>query len=381
MFQEYREPGVDARKRTVFQCTDMSPSDSVPTSVERVKAADIKVIAALGDSITSGVAINASSIAEVFVEYRYLSWSIGGLGTFQNAVTLGNIVKLFNPDLLGPSPAITIVGQPSTLQQTGFNLAVSGANALNLTGQTRNMIDTFKSYSGLNFTDDWKLVTVFIGLNDICDYCKDKTLFSADNFISHINESLQIMMDEVPRLIVNVVQLLTIEPLRQVKEPTAACQLQSVFCSCLVLPEDNSTELTELVELNSQFQTKLEELIQSGRFFKDDFAVVLQPYLANTELPKFPNGTVDFSYFAPDCFHFAAKAHEELAKGLWNNMFQPEGEKAMLTNLTDPVTLICPPQDHPYIYTRPKALSAGTQTQVLPSLVALITALTAVLLH
>ncbi|KAF5895335.1 phospholipase B1, membrane-associated-like [Clarias magur] len=35
-----------------FQCPDMSPSATVPTSVEKVKAADIKVIAALGDSLT-----------------------------------------------------------------------------------------------------------------------------------------------------------------------------------------------------------------------------------------------------------------------------------------------------------------------------------------
>lgn len=27
---------------------------------------------------------------------------------------------------------------------------------------------------GLNFTEDWKLVTILIGMNDICDYCKDK---------------------------------------------------------------------------------------------------------------------------------------------------------------------------------------------------------------
>lgn len=32
------------------------------------------------------------------------------------------------------------------------------------------------------------------------------------------------------------------------------------------------------------------------------------------------DGKIDFSYFAPDCFHFTIKGHEELAKGLWNNM-------------------------------------------------------------
>lgn len=27
---------------------------------------------------------------------------------------------------------------------------------------------------GLNFEEDWKLLTILMGMNDICDYCKDK---------------------------------------------------------------------------------------------------------------------------------------------------------------------------------------------------------------
>ncbi|XP_048099010.1 phospholipase B1, membrane-associated-like [Alosa alosa] len=355
----------------------MSPSSSVPTSVELVKPADIKVIAALGDSLTTAIAANASSVLGVPVEYRHVSWSIGGHGTYQDVITLANIVKLFNPDVLGPAPMWTINGHPAPLEYTGFNLAVTGHNSLNFSEQTRNMIDTFKNYSAMNFKEDWKLVTVLIGMNDICDYCKDKTLFSVDNFIQHITESLQMLMDEVPRLIVNVVQILTMKSLRDVQKPTLGCQLQKTFCSCLVLPEENSTELQEVVDLNREFQLRLEKLIHSGRFFKDDFAVVLQPYLTNTELPKLPDGTVDFSYFGPDCFHFTIKGHEELAKGLWNNMFQPEGKKDIIPSLTDPIKLICPPQDHPYIYTKPQSLpSAAASKQGLLTLLMVTMSLT-----
>ncbi|XP_048112740.1 phospholipase B1, membrane-associated-like [Alosa alosa] len=358
-----------------FQCPDMSSSSSVPTSVELVKAADIKVIAALGDSLTTGVAANASSIVEVPIEYRQLSWSIGGQGTYDDVITLANIVKLFNPNVIGASPTSSVTGQPTTLDQTGLNLAVTGANSRDFPAQARNLIDTLKNYSAINFTEDWKLVTVLIGMNDICDSCKNKTLYSVENFISSINESLHMMMDEVPRLIVNVVQIFTMEPLRQVQEPTVACQLQRLFCSCLVTPAENSTDLTEVVALNRGFQTKLEELLNSSTFFKNDFAVVLQPYLSSTDLPKLPNGTVDFSYFSPDCFHFSVKGHEEMAKGLWNNMFQQDGEKVQLANLTDSVTLICPPTDHPYIYTRPRALSSAATQGHTFALVTLLTSL------
>ncbi|KAB5562016.1 hypothetical protein PHYPO_G00013120 [Pangasianodon hypophthalmus] len=332
-----------------FQCPDMSPSPTVPTSVEKVKAADIKVIAALGDSLTTAIGANASTILGVPVEYRQLSWSIGGHGAYRDVITLANIVKLFNPDVIFPAPMMTLNNRPSSLNETGFNLAVTGHNTVNFSEQARNMIDTFKTYPGLNFREDWKLVTILIGMNDICDYCKDK----------------------VPRLIVNVVQIFTMKPLREVQKNSLACQLQKSFCSCLVLPEENSTELAELTEVNLEFQRRLEELLNSDRFFKEDFAVVLQPYAAHAQLPRLADGKIDFSYFAPDCFHFAIKGHEELAKGLWNNMFQPPDKKVFIETFSEPVELICPSEEHPYIYTRPKVLSSANHLQVIWTLLTL----------
>lgn len=32
------------------------------------------------------------------------------------------------------------------------------------------------------------------------------------------------------------------------------------------------------------------------------------------------NGKIDMTFFTHDCFHFTIKVHEELAKGLWNNL-------------------------------------------------------------
>nr|XP_020517084.1 phospholipase B1, membrane-associated-like [Labrus bergylta] len=342
-----------------FTCSDMSPSPTVPTSVEFVKAADVKVIAALGDSLTTAIGANGSTILSIPFEFRQVSWSIGGYGTYQNVITLANIFKLFNPKLLGPSPVMTFHGRPTTVNETGFNFAVTGHNTLNVSDQIRHMIDTFKSYPGLNFQEDWKVVTMLIGMNDICDYCKDKTLFSPDNFIHSMTEALDMMMNEIPRTIVNVVQILPMKPLREVQRPSLGCQLQKSFCSCLVRPEENSTELKELVEINYEFQRRLEKLLHSDRFFKKDFAVVLQPYLENSKPPRLPDGSIDLSFFTADCFHFTVKGHEELAKGLWNNMFQPVGEKDKIKTFSDPVKLICPPKEHPYIYTRPRVDSSA----------------------
>ncbi|XP_019909454.2 phospholipase B1, membrane-associated isoform X3 [Esox lucius] len=281
----------DTAMHPAFRCPDMSPSPTIPTSVEFVKAADIKVIAALGDSLTTAIAANGSTILSLPVEYRHVSWSIGGYGTYEDVITLANILKLFNPTLLGPAPTWTVKGQPTSINETGFNFAVTGHNSLNISEQTRHMINTFKSYPGMNFKEDWKLVTVLIGMNDICDYCKNKTLFSADNYIYHITEMLDTMMNEVPRMIVNIVQILPMESLREVQRPTVGCLFQKKFCSCLVLPEDNSSELEEVRQINIEFQRRLEELLHSDRFFKQDFAVILQPYLQRAQPPRLPVGS------------------------------------------------------------------------------------------
>ncbi|XP_028460298.1 phospholipase B1, membrane-associated [Perca flavescens] len=65
------------------------------------------------------------------------------------------------------------------------------------------------------------------------------------------------------------------------------------------------------------------------------------------------------TFFTHDCFHFTIKGHEELAKGLWNNMFQPEGGKMIVSSFSDPISLICPPMEQPYIFTRPIAAKSG----------------------
>lgn len=41
-----------------------------------------------------------------------------------------DIIKLFNPKLLGASPGKTVHGMQAHISETGFNLAVTGHNTL-----------------------------------------------------------------------------------------------------------------------------------------------------------------------------------------------------------------------------------------------------------
>ncbi|XP_061610831.1 phospholipase B1, membrane-associated isoform X2 [Phyllopteryx taeniolatus] len=366
-------------KHPAFKCPDMKPSPSAPSSVELVKAGDIKVVAALGDSLTVGAALDQF----LFVVHS-LDFSLGAPACFV-CVRVRASASCRRPSAPTPPPSWafpsssatfpgasagsarmrtsllcpvgffghrrlvsrrlgkTLHGMEAHLGQTGLNLAVTGQNTFNLPGQTRHLIDTLRVYEGLNFEKDWKLLTILMGMNDICDYCKDKALFSAENFVHYMTVSLEMLMNEVPRMIVNVVQILPMQTLREVHKPTPGCLLQRSFCSCLIEPVSRSAELRELVEINLEFQRRLEALLLADRFFRDDFAVVLQPFLKRADPPRLPSGKIDMSYFTHDCFHFTIKGHEELAKGLWNNMFQPEGGKTVVGSFSDPIALVCPP--------------------------------------
>lgn len=53
-----------------FPCPAIPPSSSVPTSVHRLRPSDIKVIGAIGDSLTAANGAKASLLTAVLTEYR-----------------------------------------------------------------------------------------------------------------------------------------------------------------------------------------------------------------------------------------------------------------------------------------------------------------------
>ena len=72
---------------------------------------------------------------------------------------------------------------------------------------------------------------------------------------------------------------------------------------------------TQLREILTLYLRGIEKLLAGGRYNKrNDFTVVLQPFLIQLNLPTSsprPGGRSqpDLGYFAPDCFHFSQKLH------------------------------------------------------------------------
>ncbi|KAM4867303.1 phospholipase B1, membrane-associated [Thomomys bottae] len=343
----------EEREGTEIRCPDKDPSNTIPTSVHRLKPADIKVIGAVGDSLTAGNGAGArpGALLQVLTQYRGLSWSVGGDQNISTVTTLANILREFNPSLKGFS-----VGTGKETSSGAFlNQAVAGAKSEDLAVQARRLVDLMKNDTSINFQEDWKIITMFIGGNDLCDSCNDLDHHSPQNFTENIKKALDILHAEVPRAYVNMVKVLEIVNLRELYlENKVSCPrlILRSLCSCVLKFDDNSTELASLVEINKKYQEGTEELIESGRYdTRDDFTVVVQPFFEKVDMPKTSEGLPDSSFFAPDCFHFSSKAHARAASALWNNMLQPVGQKTTRHNFEDKVNVMCPNQNWPFLST------------------------------
>ncbi|MGH0155061.1 UNVERIFIED_CONTAM: hypothetical protein FKN15_051399 [Acipenser sinensis] len=76
-------------------------------------------------SLQAGFGVRANNLISLSTEWRGLSWSIGGNNKLDTVTTLPNILKHFNPSLIGFSTGTGKIN-------SGFNMAVSGAKAVNL---------------------------------------------------------------------------------------------------------------------------------------------------------------------------------------------------------------------------------------------------------
>ncbi|XP_033619312.1 phospholipase B1, membrane-associated isoform X4 [Fukomys damarensis] len=329
-----------------FLCTEWNPSNSIPTSVHELRPADIKVVAALGDSLTTAVGARPSNSSDLYISWRGLSWSIGGDGALETHTTLPNILKKFNPSILGFSTG--------TLEKTqGFNVAVEGARAQDMPAQARDLVERMKTSTEINPETDWKLVTLFIGSNDLCQYCENPADPLTEEYVQHIQQALDIFYEKLPRAFINVVEVMELASLHQGQGGQCAVLLAAQRnCSCLRHFPD-SPVMQELKKVNWNLQSGISRFSYQQKYMqREDFAVVVQPFFQNTLIPLNELGTTDITFFSEDCLHFSERGHAEMAIALWNNMLEPVGQKTTFNNFTHSrAKLKCPSPESPYLYT------------------------------
>lgn len=79
--------------------------------------------------------------------------------------------------------------------------------------QAKQLVDRMRADEDINVKDDWKLVTIFIGGNDLCLACRQVHKYSAEQYTYYLQETLDILHRDLPRCIVNVVAILQVAEL------------------------------------------------------------------------------------------------------------------------------------------------------------------------
>ena len=152
--------------------------------------------------------------------------------------------------------------------------------------------------------------------NDLCAVCKNDPVNLPENYIAYIDEAITKIVTQIPRVFVNLVNIIDVTRLAAIN--VGNCHtMHELVCSCTTEGEET---LAYVSATAAQYQQLIAELAQQPKFHSDTFTVEVQPFFLDTMPPTLPNGQVDVSYFAPDCFHFATKAHALAGVALWNNM-------------------------------------------------------------
>ncbi|CAF3893221.1 unnamed protein product [Rotaria sp. Silwood1] len=292
-----------------------------------------------GDSLTAGLGAKAKTPAGLLLEGRGelflflliscegfdcvialgVAWSIGGDDIFKKVVTLPNILRLYNPQLKGFS--------------TKTSMAFPN-------GQSAK-------HNGLN--------VVSVKANDLCDFCEESMEYDPAHYVERVRVALdQLYNANLPRTLINLVPVLNVSFSKELKDGNIVCGLlQKSSCPCAAYPTQGQEDI--LKDWIPGYQQGLLNLVNTSHYDgREDFTVVVQPFFIHTEPPR-KNGKIDFSYFAPDCFHLSGKGHAVAALSLWNNMFEPVGKKKTAWHNGEPFE--CPTEEHPYIYTWKNSIS------------------------
>jgi len=310
------------------------PQRPTPTSSQQLHPNDFKVVAAIGDSITAAFAVEGS-----VWEYRDESWSIGG---GDEKTTFANIVKYFRDDVWGASVGDhlpEVHGDEHEPDDDVCNAAQSSAKAGDIAEQQiPYLVQQIQQNTNIDFNNDWKLVTIWIGSNDLCGSCKGNVTDEAAQYLATLDAALDLLHQSLPRTFVNLISNVNLTQLALVARQSESCQEVHWFvaeCSCVFRATDE--QLVILTQAQIAFNQQIHAVANKWNNVDDQFAVVVQPFLEQLLIP-------DLSWVSTlDCFHPSLKTHEALAVNLWNVAMMPIAQKPVIGDLTP--TLSCPTPD------------------------------------
>ncbi|KJH48552.1 GDSL-like protein [Dictyocaulus viviparus] len=316
----------------------MKPSPTIPDDVNRVRPADIKVIGAMGDSITLALeSINYDD--DPYDVYPGNSYITGGDGTLKEHITVANILRLFNPNIIGMS-----YGSGKN-DNSSFNVAVVGQTSIDIPRQARDLIQRMRT-RGVDLANDWKLISIFIGINDLGGrQCLTEEQIDRTVYKEKLEEGINILRKNSNRTIVSIISMWN--PRLILDAESLITKGEGMQCG------DSHNFIARREHLYKEYRKVVYELQNEKRFDHKDFTVVVQGFLDEVkDAYRNKNGEYDKSFYGRDIYHLSKYGNAVVGKFLWNSLLEPVGRKTTKVKLADDSTpLMCPTEERPYIQT------------------------------
>merc|ERR1719228_2118480 len=102
------------------------------------------------------------------------------------------------------------------------------------------LVERMKEDPNVDLENDWKVVTLFIGGNDLCDFCNDEIQFSPIMYKANIRAALDYLHENSPRTLVNLVEILNIETIEELAKGLVCKAVHTFVCSCASPPRNDA---------------------------------------------------------------------------------------------------------------------------------------------
>ncbi|CAH3141016.1 unnamed protein product [Porites lobata] len=200
----------------------------------------------------------------------------------------------------------------------------------------------------IDYGNDWKLLTTWIGTEDLCQVCTDMRC-------SDIPSLLRCLTEQVSHLFVNLFPPMDVSLLYKLHGGSSkSCEIMGWrvkyrmnSCQCLKKGGEERAKISQAVK---NCKVTCRQLVSSGLYMthRITFAVVIQPALQLP--PKTKDDKLVEEIFGLDCLHFSAQGHAAAALALWRNMLEPFGSKTKGSG--DQENLKCPTKKNPHLFTK-----------------------------
>jgi phospholipase B1, membrane-associated len=130
----------------------------------------------------------------------------------------------------------------------------------------------------------------------------------SERYLTAVRDTLdRLYRAPLPRTLINLVLVRDVRYIPPMNNVEHVCRvLRQHLCPCATITHAEHARLLD--DYLAEYHRVLIDLVNSGRYNdRDDFTVVIQPFMGRTSYPHMNQHRLDSSYFSPDCFHLSGR--------------------------------------------------------------------------